>query len=713
MSQDEKYFSYTILKIFEKAEKDYLGFILRKSSGLKSQKTLITDNRPIKPETAREILVDEKEFHRRFQSLSNDAKGFFLSLYSHGRVWNLDKKHGNNTELHLKKEVHECLDQLMVFGLPSRSHADVLVIPVEYAMLPSVDFEDVDSLTLVGLMRNYPVDFIDRIANYYNVNTKLPRIIISSETYANIIDNLPETLSKLKDREKKIMEYMMSSEGITNFIDLMNQFGMNKKSYYKGRVDFKDIFVNSSYSNGDSFISLMTKGLVFCTKGRYYGSVDMAYVPDEIALHMKNMSEKQSSHSTAKKSPGKQVSKPEMKKYEVDFAAITKKVFTVLYYLESRSKKRSLDVVRKFLSMSVQELEFTISHAMAEKRLRQTSSNFFITPEGFKFIEGKNFSSKLKKRIFEEYIFTAPKKTDSIGIQLIDNFKTLFLASLYDLKSPEMIGDMIEEMTSGENYFKFIRRVMNAMLTSGTFDNYPDSLTYMKENLGSEISEWIIEMVEFLKIYGLVTLSSQEISTKTYIFPEPEFRKIFENPGKVVYDTGKKNDTKHMKVLPNNEILVEIDADFSILKTVAEFAELKSADVICTFSITKASLLAYMNRSGKLDVVQSFLKQNSSVPVPNTVERLLSDLKGRGNEVDITICQAALQVSDSTIIDGIMQIKGASEMIEKRLSPEILIIKEGVSLYKFVTDIRKKGYVVPISVEKEKKPKRYVWSGWH
>ena len=27
---------------------------------------------------------------------------------------------------------------------------------------------------------------------------------------------------------------------------------MNKKSYYKGRVDFKDIFVNSSYSNGDS-----------------------------------------------------------------------------------------------------------------------------------------------------------------------------------------------------------------------------------------------------------------------------------------------------------------------------------------------------------------------------------------------------------------------------------------------------------------------------
>ena len=35
-------------------------------------------------------------------------------------------------------------------------------------------------------------------------------------------------------------------------------------------------------------------------------------MPDEIALHMKNLSEKQSSGSAAKKSPGKQVSKPDL-----------------------------------------------------------------------------------------------------------------------------------------------------------------------------------------------------------------------------------------------------------------------------------------------------------------------------------------------------------------------------------------------------------------
>ena len=73
-------------------------------------------------------------------------------------------------------------------------------------------------------------------------------------------------------------------------------------------------------------------------------------------------------------------------------------------------------------------------------------------------------------------------------------------------------------------------------------------------------------------------------------------------------------------------------------------------------------------------------------------------------------CQAVLQVSDRTVIDGIMKIRGISDMVETRISPEILVIKEGVSLYKFVTEIRKKGYIIPISIEKEKNRTRSTWS---
>ena len=125
--------------------------------------------------------------------------------------------------------------------------------------------------------------------------------------------------------------------------------------------------------------------------------------------------------------------------------------------------------------------------------------------------------------------------------------------------------------------------------------------------------------------------------------------------------------------------------------------------MVCTFRITKSSLSDYLNRLGKIDRIIHFLKKKSSVPVPDTVERLVKDMERKEDEISITKCQAILQVNDRTIIDSIMKVKNVSELVEKRISPEILIIKEGVSLYRFVTELRKKGYVVPISIEKEKK----------
>ena len=81
----------------------------------------------------------------------------------------------------------------------------------------------------------------------------------------------------------------------------------------------------------------------------------------------------------------------------------------------------------------------------------------------------------------------------------------------------------------------------------------------------------------------------------------------------------------------------------------------------------------------------------------------------KGKEITMTKCQAILQVNDRTIIDNIMGIKSISEMIEKRISPEILVVKSGVSLYTFVTEIRKKGFIIPIEVQKEKKVYRSPW----
>ncbi len=401
------------------------------------------------------------------------------------------------------------------------------------------------------------------------------------------------------------------------------------------------------------------------------------------------------------------------KNYSFDLAAHAKKILIVLYYLEKRSKKRTDEAIKNMLS--IQDLDFYVTLNMAESEgwIERTNSSMSITPEGFEYLEKENFSSRLKEHVFNYNLFSYRRRKNDKRIAYIDVLRELFVKAINDLKEPEMLLNIMEEVKSGRSYFMLSREVKNTVIRGrkGSSD-YARSSASLKEDLDGEILGWVYELVENLRVYGLIKLSSQKISPETYIFPEQQFKEILEERVELNFDTDEKEEAKPLKVLPNNEILIEIGANFNDLKTIADFADLVSADTVCTFSITKASLSKFMNQSGNLDTVMSFLKEKSSVEIPNTVERLISDMDRKKDEISITKCQAVLQVSDRTIIDEIMRIKAISELIEKRITPEILVVKEGVSLYKFVTEVRKKGYVVPISIEKEKNRRRNTWNSW-
>jgi hypothetical protein len=392
---------------------------------------------------------------------------------------------------------------------------------------------------------------------------------------------------------------------------------------------------------------------------------------------------------------------PVLKNYGFDYAAHFKKFFTVLYYLESRSKRRPLETIQKFLGMPVKDLDLIMEFARHENWIKGGATNITITKEALVFLEDKNFPTKLERHVFERHIFSAWEEIETSFY--LDNLRILILQSLYDMEEPAKISDIIEEVKSSEKYFIFIREISVWLTYVDSSSHYSNSLSYTKENMESGISEWFLDLYEFLRIYGLIKLSTPDLALETYIFPEPEFKTIYEKSGKFDSRVAVKDNPKPLKVLPNNEVLIGIDADFNDLKMLADFSELVSADLICTFTITKSSLSSYMNRSGELSNVLSFLEKKSSVPIPSTLERLIKDMAEKGKDITMTKCQAILQVRDKTIIDNIMAIKSISEMIEKRISPEILVVKTGVSLYAFVSELRKKGFIIPIVVEKEKK----------
>ncbi|EQB65360.1 MAG: hypothetical protein AMDU2_EPLC00011G0046 [Thermoplasmatales archaeon E-plasma] len=656
---------------------------------------------PKDPDYIRKTLADQVNLQNRLNSISKEAQEHYASIYARRRSFKTDREMLKRKIKVLKPEILECMDKLLIFGIPNLEEPEILIIPVDYAMAGTTIQESAYDVTMVKPLKKYPTAIMEKIAKNYKVDTTMPKPLVSAETYSRILVNLPETIANLNSGEKKIMDYLMANDGISNFDDLLNEFHLKKSYSYYYSIPLNEVFSPKFYANGESLISLMSKGLVYyTTQNNYYGT-ELAYIPDEIAKILWWERNQKKKPVKLNKRKGTSDLRPVLKNYGFDYAAHFKKFFTVLYYLESRSKRRPLETIQKFLGMPVKDLDLIMEFARHENWIKGGATNITITKEALVFLEDKNFPTKLERHVFERHIFSAWEEIETSFY--LDNLRILILQSLYDMEEPAKISDIIEEVKSSEKYFIFIREISVWLTYVDSSSHYSNSLSYTKENMESGISEWFLDLYEFLRIYGLIKLSTPDLALETYIFPEPEFKTIYEKSGKFDSRVAVKDNPKPLKVLPNNEVLIGIDADFNDLKMLADFSELVSADLICTFTITKSSLSSYMNRSGELSNVLSFLEKKSSVPIPSTLERLIKDMAEKGKDITMTKCQAILQVRDKTIIDNIMAIKSISEMIEKRISPEILVVKTGVSLYAFVSELRKKGFIIPIVVEKEKK----------
>ncbi|MHB1439945.1 MAG: helicase-associated domain-containing protein [Cuniculiplasma sp.] len=653
------------------------------------------------PNYVRRSLADEDNLQNRLNSLSKGAQQFYASVYALGRSFIVDREMLKRKNKVLKPEVLECMDKLVIFGIPNSEEPEILIIPVDFAMAGTKMQESAYDVTMVNPLKKYPKAIIEKIAKYYRVDIAMPRPLVSAETYSRILVKLPETIANLNSNEKKIMDYLMADDGISDFNDLLDKFHLRKSYSHYYSISINELFSSRFYSNGESLISLMSKGLIYYfTQNNYYGT-ELVFIPDEIAKILwweQTQKEKSVKLNMTKGTGSLQLV---LKNYGFDFAAHFKEFFTVLYYLESRSKRRPLETIQKFLGMPAKDLKLIMEYARDEDWIKGGVTNVTIMKEALVFLEDKNFPTNLKRHVFGRHMFSAWEKEDTSFY--LDNLRLLILQSLYNMEEPAKISDIIEEIKSSEKYFIFIRKTSVWLTKVDSSSHYSNSLSYIKKNMESKMSEWFFELYEFLRIYGLIKLSTPDLALETYIFPEPEFKTIYEKLGKFDSRIAVKDNPQPLKVLPNNEVLIGIDADFNDLKMLADFSELVSADLICTFTITKSSLSSYMNRSGELSKVLPFLEKKSSVPIPNTLERLIKDMEEKGKEITMTKCQAILQVKDKMIIDNIMGIKSISEMIEKRVSPEILVIKTGVSLYAFVSELRKKGYIIPIVVEKEKK----------
>ena len=231
MTSDENLYAYTISTILNNVDKDYQQFIMSELSKQTQQKILRGKAFSENIEKIKEILTNEKYFLERFYSLSKNAQQFYRSLYLMGRVGIPLKDPGKEVEYKINKEVSECLDKLMVFAIPSRSNPEAFIMPVDYAMISNFQWPTSDNLLLVFPLRNYPVSFLNIIAKYYGVKYGAQKNLVATEIYSNIMKNVKETIASMSKKEREIIDYIMLSDGVTSFENLLNHFDMRKQTF--------------------------------------------------------------------------------------------------------------------------------------------------------------------------------------------------------------------------------------------------------------------------------------------------------------------------------------------------------------------------------------------------------------------------------------------------------------------------------------------------
>ena len=263
----------------------------------------------------------------------------------------------------------------------------------------------------------------------------------------------------------------------------------------------------------------MTKGLVFCARGRYYDEVGSVYIPDEIAIEIRRMRLEERNRTVTLEKQASHISPTNLVNYGEDYAADVKKLFTVLYYLQIRSKRRQLDSFKKYLSMPERDIIKILDQTRREGWIIGNASSMTIIDEGLKYIEDRNFSFNLKKHILEKRVFSTTVSPRTMGVKFLDGLRRMFLETIYGMKYPQKIGEVIEEMKSGDNYFQLSRELRETLVSDNNFTNDLSTINRLKQNIEGDLPEWILEIILYLKKYGLIRLSSPDITIETYIFP--------------------------------------------------------------------------------------------------------------------------------------------------------------------------------------------------
>lgn len=143
-------------------------------------------------------------------------------------------------------------------------------------------------------------------------------------------------------------------------------------------------------------------------------------------------------------------------------------------------------------------------------------------------------------------------------------------------------------------------------------------------------------------------------------------------------------------VQPNFEVLA-LWPDAPTLYRLGLFAELRRADRVATFELTRPAALLAVDRGSSIEDLIKLLTERSRTGLPQNVEFTLRDWTRTYRRVHLEAA-TLLEVDDSTVLDQIMGSSRHKAKISRRLSPTAAVLEPGTSTETFVNALRRDGF---------------------
>ena len=686
-------------EIIKSMSQEYLEKAALKLSKTGIQKTLAQDKIAVNISHIKEKLSDRVDFLKRLERLSGNALEIFHYVSISGYSLEISLTvHGK-----FSPETGECIDNFVLFPVPDGKASTRLVIPLEYAIY-SLDNEHFGFLTLLkALVRIYTFNQIISMGRKLGVNRSTDKISMVMDTYRRFLDGASGELKRMNEAEKRLFQFIEESNGIVSWDVIENKFQLGIFAGYYG-PDVGSL-IGASVSTGNPMKSLLLKGLLIPVLGDMYSEVRAMAIPEEIYIAI--LRDKLTADRKARSSKDSVAKIPSIKMPGTRLFENLKAVMAAIYYLQTRNKRINVDVLSRYLSITETDILYAIAMGYQYGLLDGTNTKMSLVQGAMNDLDRDGFYEIILKKTLEYFAVRDPADSHDFQETISVIASGILRNYLYDMKEPATVKHIMDDISSSEAFLVNARHLKSLSLSMHDLGSTQKSGNKTKPVSMEDSIKSLLELhLSLLSKLGYILVSSDPIEPDTSILPDREFIKILDNPSEIDKIRLRLKGKDDVRVLPDFEILVDIGTKFSSLARIIRFADLEKIDRICVLRLTPKSIMGALNAgvSGK-DIIQ-LLQGKSSTGLPENVRQTILDVAGNSHVVNVIRCSAILRVDDPLTLDRIASDPLISQMIQDRVDRNIAALKEDISLSKLVTEMRKKGFVVPFALEEARRLER-------